>query len=86
MQAPVWLPVWQAAASLLSVATEAAVVLPFMAALCLFLGRRRLRSAMAGCGELFVTIALVTAIFGLIDIAGHGYVSLRALPAVGPDL
>ena len=86
MQAPVWLPVWQAAASLLSVATEAAVVLPFMAALCLFLGRRRLRSAMAGCGELFVTIALVTAIFGLIDIAGHGYVSLRALPAAMPQL
>ncbi len=86
MHSPVWLPLWQAAASLLHVATEAAVVLPFMLALCLFLGRKRLRPAMAKAGRLFYTIALVTGIFGLIDIAGHGFVSLRALPAAMPQL
>lgn len=86
MQAPVWLPFWQAAASLLSVATQAAVVVPFMAAICLFLGRRRLRPAMMNCGELFLTIGLVTGLFGLLDIMGHGFVSLRALPAAMSQL
>lgn len=86
MQSPVWLPLWQAAASLLSVATDAAVVLPFMLAICLFLGRKRLRPAMAKSGRLFLTIALVTGLFGLIEIAGRGFVSLRALPAAMPQL
>ena len=81
MQTPFWLPIWQAAASLLSVATEVTVVLPVMVLLCLLLGRRRQREAMGRTGQLFLHIALVTAFFGAVDIAGHGFVSLQAIPA-----
>ena len=86
MQEPFWLPIWQAIASILSIATESALVLPVMLFVCLFLGRRRQRVAMAQAGMLLHSIALVTACFGLCAVLGEGLVSLVAIPAAMPDL
>ncbi len=86
MQTPFWLPLWQAAESILNVATESALVLPVMVLLCLALGRRRQREAMARAGRLFLRIGLVTGLFGGLQLAVHGFVSLIGLPAAMPGL
>lgn len=84
--APSWLVVWQAAASLLDVATRAATVLPVMALLALLFGRRRLRAGMAAAGRLFLDVGLVTGLLGALHIAGDGFVSIWALPSSMPNL
>lgn len=84
MQTPFWLPLWQAANALLTVATDAAVVLPFMALVCLFMGRKSHREAMARAARLFVNTGIVTAVFGIVSIVGQAWVSLRLLPAASP--
>ncbi|MDO5536365.1 MAG: hypothetical protein Q4F72_02380 [Desulfovibrionaceae bacterium] len=86
MQAPFWLPLWQAAESILSVATESAIVLPVMVLLCLLLGRRRQRAAMARACRLFLVLGFVTAGFGALAVAGQGFVSLIALPSAMESL
>lgn len=84
MQTPFWLPLWQAANALLTVATDAAVVLPFMALVCLFMGRKSHKKAMARAAQLFVNVGVVTAVLGLLSIVGQAWVSLRLLPAASP--
>ncbi len=86
MQTPFWLPMWQAAESMLNVATESALVLPVMVLLCLGLGRRSQRGAMARAGRLFLTIGLVTGLLGALQVAAHGWINLVALPDALPSL
>lgn len=81
MQTPFWLPWWQAADSILRIATESALVLPVMVLICFLLGRRNQRIPMAHAGRLFLATGLVTGLFGALTVAGQGYVSLQAIPA-----
>ena len=86
MQEPFWLPVWQAAYAILSIATECALVLPFMVFLCLFLGRKRHRVAMSQTASIMHVLGLATAVLGAIAVAGAGYITLIVLPSCMPDL
>ncbi len=86
MQVPFWLAIWQAAESILNVATEAALALPVMLLLCLILGRRTQRGAMARVGQMFYKLGLVTGVFAVLAVAGSGFVSLVALPSAMPSL
>ncbi len=86
MQEPFWLPVWQAAYAILSVAQECALVLPFMVFLCLFLGRKRQHVAMSQTAAIFHVLGLATGVLGVLAVAGTGLVTLVFLPACMPDL
>ena len=86
MQEPFWLPVWQAAYAILSIATECALVLPFMVFLCLFLGRKRHRVAMSQTASIMHVLGLATAVLGAIAVAGAGCITLIVLPSCMPDL
>ena len=86
MQEPFWLPVWQAAYAILSIATECALVLPFMLFLCLFLGRKRQHVAMSQTAAILHVLGLATAVLGAAAVAGSGLITLVVLPSSMPDL
>ncbi len=86
MQEPFWLSIWQAAYAILSIATECALVLPFMLFLCLFLGRKRQHVAMSQTAVLMHVLGLATGVLGAIAVAASGYITLVVLPSVMPDL